>query len=241
MAPACAQACPTDSIQFGTIRELKQRPRRASASCTRWARRGRYLYGADDKVLGGLNSFYLLVDKPEVYGLPRAPKMPSRNLVPSSLFSAAGAIVLALLGFVGLRKRRMDEHGQRGRARMSDTFFTATPHWTWWIVFYFFIGGIAGSGFLLSSLLYSPAGRPTGRSARWAYLMSFIGVGISGLLLTVDLDRPLRFWHMLIESNTGLRCSSRGCRCRSGRGACCCSGCSRSWRRSSPRARSGPA
>jgi formate dehydrogenase iron-sulfur subunit len=68
-----------------------------------------YLYGADDKFLGGLNSFYLLVDQPEVYGLPVAPKMPTRNLIPSSLFSAAGAMALALLGMVGLRKRRMDE------------------------------------------------------------------------------------------------------------------------------------
>ena len=86
---------------------------------------------------------------------------------------------------------------------MPDTFFTATPHWTWWIVFYFFIGGIAGSGFLLSSLLYF-FGRPDDRPlARLGYLMSFVGVGVSGLLLTVDLDRPERFWHMLIESNTG--------------------------------------
>ena len=43
-----------------------------------------YLYGADEKMLGGLNSFYLLVDKPEVYGLPPDPKMPTRNLVSSS-------------------------------------------------------------------------------------------------------------------------------------------------------------
>jgi formate dehydrogenase iron-sulfur subunit len=71
-----------------------------------------HLYGADDKFLGGLNSFYLLVDQPEVYGLPTNPKMPTRNLVPSSLFSTAGAVVLALLGLVGLRKRRMDEGGQ---------------------------------------------------------------------------------------------------------------------------------
>jgi formate dehydrogenase iron-sulfur subunit len=68
-----------------------------------------YLYGADDKFLGGLNSFYLLVDKPEVYGLPVSPKMPTRNLIPSSLFSTAGAVALAFLGIVGLRKRRMDQ------------------------------------------------------------------------------------------------------------------------------------
>ena len=59
--------------------------------------------------MGGLNSFYLLVDEPEVYGLPRDPKLPSRNLLPSSLISAAGAVLLSLLALAGLRKQRMDE------------------------------------------------------------------------------------------------------------------------------------
>ena len=36
---------------------------------------------------------------------------------------------------------------------MSDTFFTASPHWTWWIILYFFVGGIAGTAFFLVSLL----------------------------------------------------------------------------------------
>ena len=113
MEPACSQACPTDSIRFGTIRELKQLAEARVGQLHALGETRAHLYGADEKVLGGLNSFYLLVDEPEVYGLPRAPKMPSRNLLPSSLFSAAGAIVLALLGFVGLRKRRMDEQGAR--------------------------------------------------------------------------------------------------------------------------------
>jgi protein NrfD len=86
---------------------------------------------------------------------------------------------------------------------MSDTFFTAAPDWTWWIVLYFFVGGIAGTAFLLAAILDltgRPADRPT---ARIGYYLAFIGALISGFLLTVDLDRPLRFWHMLIESNTG--------------------------------------
>ena len=86
---------------------------------------------------------------------------------------------------------------------MSDTFFTAAPHWAWWIIFYFFIGGIAGTAFLLSSLLHL-SGRPSDRPlVRLGYYLAFIGAAISGLLLTLDLNRPLRFWHMLIESNTG--------------------------------------
>ncbi|HZA97838.1 MAG TPA: NrfD/PsrC family molybdoenzyme membrane anchor subunit [Gemmatimonadales bacterium] len=93
---------------------------------------------------------------------------------------------------------------------MSDTFFTASPDWTWWIILYFFVGGIAGTAFFLASLLHltdrSPvAGRqsPARPIIRLGYYIAFIGAIVSGFLLTVDLDRPLRFWHMLIESNTG--------------------------------------
>jgi formate dehydrogenase iron-sulfur subunit len=70
------------------------------------------LYGADETILGGLNSFYLLVDEPEVYGLPRNPKLPTRNLTISSLFSTAGALVMALFAVVTLRKRRMEGEGR---------------------------------------------------------------------------------------------------------------------------------
>jgi formate dehydrogenase iron-sulfur subunit len=110
MEPACSQACPTDSIRFGTIRELREMAESRVRQLHGLGEKRAYLYGADDKILGGLNSFYLLVDQPEVYGLPIAPKMPTRNLIPASLFSTAGAVVLALLGLVGIRKRRMDEH-----------------------------------------------------------------------------------------------------------------------------------
>jgi protein NrfD len=86
---------------------------------------------------------------------------------------------------------------------VSDTFFTASPHWTWWIILYFFVGGIAGSAFFLASLLHlfgRPADRPL---VRLGYYVAFVGVIISGFLLTVDLTRPLRFWHMMIQNHTG--------------------------------------
>ena len=97
---------------------------------------------------------------------------------------------------------------------MSDTFFTATPHWTWWIILYFFIGGIAGTAFFLASMLslfgessvvrrQSSASLSTRPIARLGYYLAFIGVLVSGFLLTIDLTRPLRFWHMLIENHTG--------------------------------------
>ena len=112
LEPACSKACPTDSIQFGPISELRQRAERRRDQL-----RGQgveaQLYGADPKgALGGLNSFYLLVDEPEVYGLPRNPQLPSRSLSKSASFSAASAAVLGLLAIVGLRKRRMDEQAR---------------------------------------------------------------------------------------------------------------------------------
>jgi formate dehydrogenase iron-sulfur subunit len=109
MTPACAQACPTTSINFGTIRELKQKAQARVEQLHGRGERGAYLYGADDTMLGGLNSFYLLVDKPEVYGLPPDPKLPSRNLKPGSLWSALGAVVIGVVGLISLRTRRTDD------------------------------------------------------------------------------------------------------------------------------------
>jgi formate dehydrogenase iron-sulfur subunit len=116
LEPACAQACPTDSIQFGPIGELKQRAQRRIDQLKALGEARARLYGADETLLGGLNSFYLLVDEPEVYGLPRNPRLPTRNLKASSLLSVATAFVMGLVGLVTLRKRRMDEPGEGGNA-----------------------------------------------------------------------------------------------------------------------------
>jgi formate dehydrogenase iron-sulfur subunit len=108
MIPACAQACPTASINFGPIRELKQKAQARVEQLHGRGERGAYLYGADDKMLGGLNSFYLLVDRPEVYGLPPDPKLPTRNVKPGYAWSALGAVLVGLAGLLSLRGRRTD-------------------------------------------------------------------------------------------------------------------------------------
>jgi formate dehydrogenase iron-sulfur subunit len=109
LEPACAKACPTDSIQFGTVAELRERAHRRVDQLHAQGESKAYLYGADpNDPLGGLNSFYLLVDKPEAYGLPANPRLPSRNLRRSALFSGATAVVLGLLALLGVRKHRID-------------------------------------------------------------------------------------------------------------------------------------
>jgi len=108
LEPACSKACPTDSIRFGPISELRKLAQQRVEQLHALGERRAWLYGADERMLGGLNAFYLLVDEPEVYGLPRNPKLPTRNLGISSLLSAAGAVVVGMLGLVSLRKRRLD-------------------------------------------------------------------------------------------------------------------------------------
>jgi len=83
---------------------------------------------------------------------------------------------------------------------MSDTFVTASPHWTWFIILYFFVGGIAGGGYFVAALLQW-FGRPEDRPViRTGYALGFWGAIVSGALLTLDLGRPFRFWHMLFQS-----------------------------------------
>jgi formate dehydrogenase iron-sulfur subunit len=108
LAPACAQACPTASIQFGPIEELKVRAQQRVDQLQSQGFTQARLYGADDQVLGGLNAFYLLMDKPEVYGLPSNPKVPSRKVASTNLWSVGSAILMGIVGLVSFRKRRMD-------------------------------------------------------------------------------------------------------------------------------------
>jgi formate dehydrogenase iron-sulfur subunit len=65
-------------------------------------------------MLGGLNSFYLLVDKPEVYGLPSAPELPSTRTMPSAILSTVSAALVGFLAIFGLRMRREGETAEAG-------------------------------------------------------------------------------------------------------------------------------
>jgi formate dehydrogenase iron-sulfur subunit len=105
LEPACSKACPTDSIQFGPVAELRRRADARVAKLHGEGEKRAALYGADEKMLGGLNSFFLLVDRPEVYGLPPDPRLPSRNLVPSSWLTVLGGIVVGLAGLFNFRTR----------------------------------------------------------------------------------------------------------------------------------------
>jgi formate dehydrogenase iron-sulfur subunit len=103
--PACAKACPTDSIQFGPLDELRERASKRLEKLQAEDWNGARLYGHDpEDGVGGFGAFFLLLDEPEVYGLPPDPVVTTSHL-PEMWKTAAvatGALVLGVIaGFVG--------------------------------------------------------------------------------------------------------------------------------------------
>ena len=82
LVPACAKACPTASIQFGPIDELRERARKRVEELHARGVPEAYLYGDEPtETYSELHSFYLLVDRPAIYGLPEAPFNPWLHMI----------------------------------------------------------------------------------------------------------------------------------------------------------------
>lgn len=95
--PACAKACPTESIRFGPLDELRELAALRVGQLQDAGVAGARLYGHDpDDGVGGDGAFFLLLDEPEVYGLPPDPVVTTRDL--PSMWRHAGAAALSLAG-----------------------------------------------------------------------------------------------------------------------------------------------
>src|SRR6184192_4083114 len=106
LTPACAKACPTESIKFGPITKLHQIARARVEQLHERGEQGAYLYGADAAgEYSALNSFFLLLDKPSVYNLPEAPRRPAARMKTNYLVSFATAIGLAVASALMFARR----------------------------------------------------------------------------------------------------------------------------------------
>jgi formate dehydrogenase iron-sulfur subunit len=107
MEPACAKACPTDSIIFGDLDELHERARKRVGELHERGESNAYLYGVDeDTSVGNLNAFFLLTDRPSTYNLPEKPKLPQNNISEGFLTGFAAAALLTLATAFSLWSRK---------------------------------------------------------------------------------------------------------------------------------------
>jgi formate dehydrogenase iron-sulfur subunit len=100
MTPACAKACPTSSIQFGPLEDLRGAARQRVADLQQRGNPRAYLYGCDSVGdYGPLNAFFLLEDHPNEYNLPVNPPQPFRGQ--KMRYAASVAVGAALVGLAG--------------------------------------------------------------------------------------------------------------------------------------------
>jgi formate dehydrogenase iron-sulfur subunit len=120
MVPACAQACPTDSIKFGPVRQLRAEADRRIVHLRNQGITDARIYG-DESMLGGLNAFSIIVGEPEWYGLPRNPRLPSSSLLGEGVFGAVSAVVVAILGAISFRKLGPARQAREDRRMQEDS------------------------------------------------------------------------------------------------------------------------
>jgi len=108
--PACAKACPTDSIRFGPVADLRRDATARVATLKERGIAGAQVYGDEASGgthgIGGLNALFILTAPPETYNLPAAPTLPQDRALPAYLTTLATAVglgVAALIAFSGRR------------------------------------------------------------------------------------------------------------------------------------------
>lgn len=102
LTPACAKVCPTESIVFGRLDDLRARATRRVDQLRAEGYKDAQLYDPQETSVRGIHAFFLLLGEPEAYGLPPKPEVPTIYLKSAWSFaaiSAAVAIALVAVGF----------------------------------------------------------------------------------------------------------------------------------------------
>ena len=231
MEPACAKACPTQSIQFGPLDELRETAQKREAQLHAQGVKEAHLYGADDD--GVRRAQRVLPADGQAGGLQAAQRRKRRAARAGTTQAAtSGVLVTAVLGVFAalIARRQRNRRGGGGRPGMTSfaqaQHFAGNPDWTWYILAYFFLAGLAGGSYFLAAFLRhwgTPADEP---AARLGFYVALPATLVCPVLLTLDLAKPLRFWHMLVNTtpgsfglnfNSGRRCRSASGRCSSPR------------------------
>ena len=208
--PACAKACPTESIQFGPLDELRDRAHQRVEALHDAGRPEARLYGADPADgIGGAGAMFLLLDEPEVYGLPPDPVVTTRDL-PRMWRHAARRCRQpcchgrgrrrgrpGMTAGTGRRRRGGGEKAMVPDAKFSSYYGRPVIKETVWgpdIPAYLFLGGLAGASSTLAAGAHLTGHAELARAAKAGAAGA---ISLSMVALIHDLGRPLRFVNML--------------------------------------------
>ena len=191
LAPACATACPTGSIRFGPVEELREAGRERVATLKEQGLDEARLYGDDELGgtggIGGLNAMFVLNGPPDAFNLPARPRLPRLNIVPaaprrswqplatvSPPLSPFGVAVDAAEVF----RTNQSTGAPDARVGYYGIPVIHGPHWKWLVIGYFFLRGnfrSIGRDRRVLAALWRHIGRaswpgspPTSRSWRWS-------------------------------------------------------------------------
>jgi formate dehydrogenase iron-sulfur subunit len=110
LSPACATSCPTGSIRFGLVDELREAGRERVALLRAQGVTEARFYGDEDLGgsggIGGLNAMFILNGPPDAFNLPSRPRLPRRNIKPAAAATAAVAAIYALVTALSFRTRK---------------------------------------------------------------------------------------------------------------------------------------
>ena len=98
LAPACANACPTQSIQFGDLEELRVQAARRAATLHARGMDDVIVYDPRESSVGGIHAIFLVRGRLDDFGLPANPVMPTTLL--ARAWTSAGLAAIVLLGVV---------------------------------------------------------------------------------------------------------------------------------------------
>jgi formate dehydrogenase iron-sulfur subunit len=105
LTPACAKVCPTESIVFGRLDDLRVRATQRVHQLREHGYADAQLYDPIETSVRGTHAFFLILGEPETYGLPPKPQIPTIHLKAAwtvALATAIGAIVVTLCAFAFL-------------------------------------------------------------------------------------------------------------------------------------------
>jgi formate dehydrogenase iron-sulfur subunit len=102
LVPACAKVCPTESILFGPLDDLRARAAQRLRELQARGHKDQHLYDPTETSVRGIHAFFLILGEPEAYGLPPKPQVPTiylKSAWTSAIATAVGALLLTLASF----------------------------------------------------------------------------------------------------------------------------------------------